>query len=84
MGLRRKKTRALTSEPRAAEQRHRNYTPRREWTSILQALHGSGAVIVATYHPSAILRAEGDRAEALRASLVADLVQARLKSEEAN
>jgi hypothetical protein len=47
-------------------------------------LHGSGAVIVATYHPSAILRAEGDRAEALRASLVADLVQARLKSEEAN
>jgi probable DNA metabolism protein len=38
--------------------------------------HECGASILATYHPSAILRAE-DRAESLRAALVADLVRAR-------
>jgi DNA polymerase len=39
--------------------------------------HASGAAIVATYHPSAILRAEGERAADLRATLIADLVRAR-------
>jgi DNA polymerase len=36
----------------------------------------SGARIVATYHPSAILRAEGERQGAMRALLVADLAAA--------
>ena len=35
--------------------------------------HACGALIVATYHPSAILRAEGDHAVDLRSKLVADL-----------
>lgn len=35
--------------------------------------HSSGARLVATYHPSAILRAEPDRARFLREALVADL-----------
>jgi uracil-DNA glycosylase len=35
--------------------------------------HGQGARIVASYHPSAILRAEGEQARLLRKSLVADL-----------
>ena len=39
--------------------------------------HESGAAIVATYHPSAILRAEGDRAAHLRSLLVEDLVRAK-------
>jgi uracil-DNA glycosylase len=38
--------------------------------------HESGAVIVATYHPSAILRAEGGRSEQLRAMLIQDLKKA--------
>jgi len=39
--------------------------------------HALGALIVATYHPSAILRAEGERASELRESLTADLRRAR-------
>jgi uracil-DNA glycosylase len=39
--------------------------------------HPSGATILATYHPSAILRAEGDRADELRTKLLADLERAR-------
>jgi len=38
--------------------------------------HASGATIVATYHPSAILRAEGRRAAELREILAADLRRA--------
>jgi probable DNA metabolism protein len=38
--------------------------------------HASGARIVATYHPSSILRAEGERAGELRDALVADLTRA--------
>jgi uracil-DNA glycosylase family protein len=38
--------------------------------------HASGATILATYHPSAILRAEGQRATDLRAMLGADLRRA--------
>jgi DNA polymerase len=37
----------------------------------------SGASIVATYHPSAILRAQGERAAGLRAMLVEDLARTR-------
>jgi DNA polymerase len=40
-------------------------------------VHPHGATIIATYHPSAILRAEGERSDELRAALVADLIQAR-------
>jgi probable DNA metabolism protein len=39
-------------------------------------VHASGAAIVATYHPSAILRAEGDRAADLRRMLIEDLQRA--------
>ena len=39
-------------------------------------MHVSGAAIVATYHPSSILRAEGDRAVDIRAMLIADLTRA--------
>jgi uracil-DNA glycosylase len=35
--------------------------------------HGQGARMIASYHPSAILRAEGEHARLLRKSLVADL-----------
>jgi uracil-DNA glycosylase len=35
--------------------------------------HGQGARMIASYHPSAILRAEGEQARMLRKSLVADL-----------
>ena len=38
--------------------------------------HASGAAIVATYHPSAILRADGDRAVEIRGMLIADLTRA--------
>ena len=41
-----------------------------------QLSHPGGANILATYHPSAILRAEGDRAADLRAMLIADLKRA--------
>jgi DNA polymerase len=39
--------------------------------------HASGCVIVGTYHPSAILRAEGEHAAELRKSLMEDLLRAR-------
>jgi DNA polymerase len=38
--------------------------------------HPGGARILCTYHPSAILRADGDRAAALRAHLIEDLRRA--------
>jgi uracil-DNA glycosylase len=38
-----------------------------------QLRHSSGALVVATYHPSAILRADAERAKDLGAKLVADL-----------
>lgn len=38
--------------------------------------HASGAHILATYHPSAILRAEGEHSRELRNSLVRDLRRA--------
>jgi DNA polymerase len=41
-----------------------------------QLRHPAGAVIIATYHPSAILRAEGERAQDLRAMLIEDLKRA--------
>jgi probable DNA metabolism protein len=40
--------------------------------------HAAGATILATYHPSAILRAEGDRAADLRGKLIEDLARARV------
>ncbi len=44
--------------------------------------HAHGARIIASYHPSAILRAEGEHARLLRKSLVADLrLAARLAGE---
>ena len=43
----------------------------------LQIPHASGAQIVCTYHPSAILRADPANAEQLRSHLVADLRRAR-------
>jgi uracil-DNA glycosylase len=39
-------------------------------------LHSSGAQILATYHPSAILRAEGEHSRELRDALVQDLRRA--------
>jgi DNA polymerase len=43
-----------------------------------QALqHASGIQVLASYHPSAILRAEGEGAATLRAALIADLKRAR-------
>jgi uracil-DNA glycosylase len=42
-------------------------------------LHRSGAQILATYHPSAVLRAEGERATELRSILIGDLRRAREK-----
>jgi uracil-DNA glycosylase family protein len=38
--------------------------------------HASGATIIATYHPSAILRADDERATGLRGMLTADLKRA--------
>lgn len=38
-----------------------------------QMTHASGALVMATYHPSAILRADAERARELGAKLVADL-----------
>jgi uracil-DNA glycosylase len=35
--------------------------------------HAQGARMIASYHPSAILRAEGEHARFLRKSLIADL-----------
>jgi len=42
--------------------------------------HPGGAQIVCTYHPSAILRAEPDRAQALREMLINDLRRAKTLS----
>jgi uracil-DNA glycosylase family protein len=39
--------------------------------------HDSGATVIASYHPSAILRAEGEGAVQLRAMLIEDLKRAR-------
>jgi DNA polymerase len=39
--------------------------------------HGGGAQILATYHPSAVLRAEGEHARELHDTLVRDLRRAR-------
>jgi DNA polymerase len=39
--------------------------------------HAAGARIIASYHPSAIVRAEGERATQLRTILVSDLRRAR-------
>jgi uracil-DNA glycosylase len=57
--------RALTGSPLSID------TARRRTLS-----HASGAAILSTYHPSAILRAEGQRATELRAMLKADLMRA--------
>jgi uracil-DNA glycosylase family protein len=44
-----------------------------------QALqHESGVVVIATYHPSAILRAKGEGTARLRATLIEDLKRARV------
>jgi DNA polymerase len=39
--------------------------------------HGSGVMVLASYHPSAILRAEGEREQQLRSALIEDLKRAR-------
>jgi uracil-DNA glycosylase family protein len=39
--------------------------------------HGSGVPVLASYHPSAILRAEGERAVQVRTALIEDLKRAR-------
>jgi DNA polymerase len=39
--------------------------------------HGRGARLIASYHPSAILRAEGEQARELRKALIDDLRRAR-------
>jgi uracil-DNA glycosylase len=43
--------------------------------------HSSGVAVLASYHPSAILRAEGERALQLRAALIEDLKRARALGE---
>jgi DNA polymerase len=40
--------------------------------------HSSGVTVLASYHPSAILRAQGERAEKLRGMLIDDLTRARV------
>jgi DNA polymerase len=45
--------------------------------------HSSGALVLVTYHPSAILRADSERAEQLRGALVEDLQRARATAESA-
>jgi uracil-DNA glycosylase len=42
--------------------------------------HSSGATMLASYHPSAILRAEGEHAVHLRTTLIEDLTRARALS----
>jgi uracil-DNA glycosylase family protein len=42
--------------------------------------HSSGATVLASYHPSAILRAKGERAVHLRTTLIEDLTRARALS----
>jgi uracil-DNA glycosylase len=47
-------------------------------TAGLQSLrHSSGVAVLASYHPSAILRAEGEHAAHLRTALIEDLTRAR-------
>jgi DNA polymerase len=47
-------------------------------TARLQSLrHSSGVAVLASYHPSAILRAQGERAVHLRTALIEDLTRAR-------
>jgi uracil-DNA glycosylase len=58
--------RALTGKPLSIDAARRQ-----------ELLHPSGAPILATYHPSAILRAEGERTEELRSILIGDLRRAR-------
>lgn len=48
-----------------------------ESARTLQIPHASGAQIVCTYHPAAILRVEAAEAELLRQHLVGDLRRAR-------
>ena len=43
----------------------------------IELRHSKGARVLATYHPSAILRAEGDVAATMRRDLVADLLKAK-------
>jgi DNA polymerase len=57
--------RALTGSPQSIESAQQ-----------MDLHHEAGTRILAAYHPSAILRAEGDRAEQLRTSLVAVLKHA--------
>jgi DNA polymerase len=45
-----------------------------------QLQHRSGVPVIATYHPSAILRAEGEREAQLRAILIKDLKQAKSRA----
>jgi len=40
--------------------------------------HSSGVALLASYHPSAILRAEGEHAVQLRTTLIEDLKRARV------
>jgi uracil-DNA glycosylase family protein len=40
-------------------------------------LHASSVIVLASYHPSAILRAEGERAAQLRSALIEDLKRAQ-------
>jgi probable DNA metabolism protein len=42
-----------------------------------ELVHPSGSKLIATYHPSAILRADADRADTLRDALIADLKRAK-------
>lgn len=44
--------------------------------------HSSGITVLASYHPSAILRAEGEQAQRLRSALIADLARARTLAQE--
>ncbi len=56
--------------------------PTIEKARAAQLRHATGRWIVATYHPSAILRAEGERADELRAHLIADLKRAARLADE--
>jgi DNA polymerase len=47
-----------------------------EKARLAELLHYTGARVVATYHPSAILRADGERKDAWRKLLINDLQRA--------
>jgi uracil-DNA glycosylase len=51
-------------------------SPSVEAARAMQLAHPSGARIIATYHPSAILRADAERGATLRAALIDDLRRA--------